>query len=156
MVHNLHYREDEEVTPTVDTCIFCDIAAVRAPASLVYEDEVAVAFMTIGPVNPGHVLVVPREHAAYMAEMDEDTGAHLFRVTMRVAEAVRRSGVRCEGINLFLADGEAAFQEVFHVHIHVFPRFEGDAFRLSADWSVHPSREELDEVAAAIRRAASA
>ncbi len=140
----------------MDTCIFCDIAAVRAPASLVYEDEVAVAFMTIGPVNPGHVLVVPREHAAYMAEMDEDTGAHLFRVTMRVAEAVRRSGVRCEGINLFLADGEAAFQEVFHVHIHVFPRFEGDAFRLSADWSVHPSREELDEVAAAIRRAASA
>lgn len=137
-------------------CIFCDIIAGRGRASFVYEDEVAVAFMTIGPVNPGHVLVVPREHSAHLAEMDEDTGAHLFRVTMRVAAAIRRSGVRCEGINLFLADGEAAFQEVFHVHMHVVPRFKGDAFKLSADWSVHPPREELDEVAAAIRRASLA
>lgn len=148
--------KDEELIATVDTCIFCDIIAGRAPASFVYEDEVVVAFMTIGPVNPGHVLVIPREHTAYMSEMDEHTGAHLFRVTMRVAEAIRRSGVRCEGINLFLADGEAAFQEVFHVHMHVFPRFKGDAFRLSADWSVQPSRGELDEVAGAIQRAVSA
>ncbi len=139
-----------------DDCIFCDIIAGREPASFIYEDELAVAFLDIGPVNPGHALVVPRRHAAYLSEMDEDTGAHLFRVAMRVAVAIRRSGVRCEGINLLLADGEAASQEVFHAHLHVIPRFEGDAFRLSADWSVHPSREELDEVAAAIRRGASA
>ena len=148
--------KDEELIAAADACIFCDIIAGRGPASFVYEDEVVVAFMTIGPVNPGHVLVVPRKHTAYMSEMDEHTGAYLFRVTMRVAGAIRRSGVRCEGINLFLADGEAAFQEVFHVHMHVFPRLKGDAFKLSADWSVQPSRGELDEVAGAIQRAVSA
>ena len=87
-----------------------------------------------------------------MADLDEDTGAHLFRITMRLAEASRRAGVRCEGINLFLADGEAAFQAGFHLHMPVFPRFKGDAFRLSADWSVRPSRAALDEVAAHIRQ----
>jgi histidine triad (HIT) family protein len=132
-------------------CVFCDILAGDLPSSMVYEDAVAVAFMDIQPVNTGHVLVVPREHSAYLSEMDEETGAHLFRVAMRVQEAIRRSGVRCEGINLFLADGEAAFQEIFHVHLHVFPRYKGDGFRLEEDQILHPSREELDELAARIR-----
>jgi histidine triad (HIT) family protein len=140
----------------VDECIFCGIARGEVRASIVYSDDVVMAFMTTGPVNPGHLLVIPRTHVALMAEMDEATGAHLFTVTMRLAEAIRRSGVRCEGINLFLADGEAAFQEIFHLHMHVFPRFKGDAFKLDADWTVHPPREELDEVAATIRRAEEA
>lgn len=134
-------------------CVFCAIVAGEGPASIVYEDELSVAFMDSGPVNPGHVLVVPREHAPFLADLDEDTGAHLFRVAMRTASAIRRSGVRCEGINVFLADGEAAFQEVFHLHLHVFPRFRGDSFRIDADWSVKPSRAELDAVAAQIRSA---
>src|SRR5215218_2345596 len=132
-------------------CIFCSIIAGTSPASVVYEDDIAMAFMDIGPVNPGHVLIVPKVHFAYMADMDEDTGAHLFRVAMRVQRAIRASGLRCEGINLFLADGEAAFQEVFHVHLHVFPRFAGDTFRIDADWSITPSRAELDDVATRIR-----
>ena len=77
---------------------------------------------------------------------------HLFRVAMRVTAATRRSSVHCEGINFFLADGEAAFQEVFHVHLHVFPRFVGDAFRVDADWSFTPSRAELDAIAADLAR----
>lgn len=109
--------------------------------------------MTIGPVNPGHVMVIPRKHFVYISDMDEDTGAHLFRITMRVAAAVRNSGVRCEGINLFLADGEAAFQDVFHLHMHVIPRFERDPFKIDADWSVRPTRDELDNVAVMIRNA---
>ncbi|MEA2576305.1 MAG: histidine triad family protein [Chloroflexia bacterium] len=132
-------------------CIFCDIVAGNQPASLVYEDAVAVAFMDIQPVNTGHVLVIPREHFAFLSDMDEETGAHLFKVAMRVQEAIRRSGVRCEGINLFLADGEAAFQEVFHVHLHVFPRYKGDGFKLEEDSSHDPARVELDEVAGRIR-----
>jgi diadenosine tetraphosphate (Ap4A) HIT family hydrolase len=132
-------------------CVFCEIVAGAAPASVVQADEVALAIMSIGPVNPGHVLVLPKRHAPYLADLDEETGAHLFRVATRVAAAIRRSGLRCEGINLFLADGEAAFQEVFHLHLHVFPRFKGDAFRIDADWSVKPSRLELDETAARIR-----
>lgn len=68
----------------------------------------------------------------------------------RLGRALRLSGLRCEGVTLFLADGEAAFQEVFHVHLHVFPRFAGDSFRLQADWRVH-ERRRLDETAAAVR-----
>ncbi len=136
-----------------EPCVFCDIVAGTSPASVVHEDEVSLAIMTIGPVNPGHVLVLPKIHAPYLADLDETTGMHLFRIAMRVAAAIRASGVRCEGINLFLADGEAAFQEVFHVHLHVFPRFAEDSFGLSADWSVTPPREELDRVAAQIQQA---
>ena len=109
--------------------------------------------MDVAPVNPGHLLVVPRLHAATLADLDEETGAHLFVAAMRLAAAVRASGVRCEGVNLFLADGEAAFQEVFHVHLHVLPRWKGDSFRIDADWSSRPSRDELDAVAASIRSA---
>ena|SRR5947199_6163446 len=137
----------------MSSCAFCDIVEGTAPASVVYQDDVAVAFMSIGPVNPGHLMVVPRRHASALADLDEATGAHLFRVTMRMAGAIRRSGVRCEGVNLFLADGEAAFQEIPHVHMHVFPRFKGDSFSLVANWAIKPPREKLDEVAARIRRA---
>ena len=136
-------------------CTFCDIIRGQAPASIVYEDEQVLAFMDIRPVNPGHVLVVPRSHAGCLAEMETATGAHLFQVGMKLAEAVRRSGVRCEGVNLFLADGEAAGQEVFHVHLHVLPRFAGDGFglRFGPDYLRLPQRSALDEVAANIRQA---
>lgn len=135
----------------MDDCVFCQIIRREAAASVVYEDDVVLAFMDIGPVNPGHTLIVPKRHFPYIADMEEGMGAHLFQVTMRVAAAIRKSGIRCEGVNLFLADGEAAFQEVFHLHMHVFPRFTGDLFKIDADWSVRPSRTELDEVAARIR-----
>ncbi len=135
--------------------MFCEIVAGREPASITYEDEQILGFMTIGPVTPGHLMLIPKRHFAFVGEMDEETGASLFRASMRMAAALRRSGLRCEGVNWFLADGESAFQEVFHVHLHVFPRFAGDGFGLTADWSVHPPREELDRIAAQLRAAAS-
>ena len=70
-----------------------------------------------------------------------------------MAAAIRQSGVTCEGINLFLADGEAAFQDVFHVHLHVIPRYKGDSFQVVADWDIKPPRTELDHVASQIRDA---
>lgn len=135
----------------MDDCIFCQIAAGEAEASVVYDDGEVLAFLDIRPVTPGHLLVIPRQHAADLADLDEATGAHMFVVAQRLAAALRASGLRCEGITLFLADGEAAFQEVFHTHLHVFPRFAGDTFRISADWSVSPSRAELAAHAAKIR-----
>src|SRR6476620_6985523 len=99
----------------MEGCVFCDLVAGIYPISAVYEDDIVLAFMDTAPVNPGHVLVIPKKHFTYMADMDEETGMHLFRITMRLEKAIRRSGVRCEGINLFLADGEAAFQEVSHL-----------------------------------------
>ncbi|MDX1746326.1 MAG: HIT family protein [Halobacteriales archaeon] len=134
-------------------CVFCQIRNGESVGSFVYRDDTVFAIMTTGPVNPGHVLVIPNAHLAYLSEMDETTGGHLFTIAMRLARAIRESGLRCEGINLFYADGEAAFQEVFHAHLHVFPRFEGDPFELHADWEVNPSRGELDDHAERIQRA---
>jgi histidine triad (HIT) family protein len=134
-------------------CTFCDILTGRLPASPVYQDEICSVFMDIRPVNPGHVLVIPKLHAASLAELDENTGGHLFAVGQRVAAALRRSGIRCEGINFFLADGESAGQEIFHVHLHIFPRYDGDGFGLQfgPHYDKRPSRAELDAVAEKIR-----
>jgi len=99
------------------------------------------------------LLVIPKQHKPSLSDLDEEIGMHLFKVTMQMAKALRHSGLQCEGINLFLADGEAAFQDVFHVHMHVFPRFQGDPFKIHANWEIKPSRQELEEIAGRIRRA---
>ncbi len=137
----------------MSACIFCELAAGRGEVSLVYEDERALAFMDIQPVVRGHLLVVPRAHAVSLAELDPEDGAHLFVLAQRAAAALRASDLRCEGVNLFLADGEAAGQDVFHVHLHVLPRYAGDGFGLvlPADYSVRP-RPELEAAAQAVRR----
>ena len=135
-------------------CIFCAVSAGRAERSLVCEDETSVAVMDISPVNPGHVLVIPKEHVAGLEDLTEDTGSHLFAIAMRVSRALRQSPIRSEGINISLADGEAAGQEVFHVHLHVLPRFAGDPLRIerAGGWTTAP-RGELDRVASQIREA---
>jgi histidine triad (HIT) family protein len=136
----------------VNGCVFCEIAGGRVEASIVYEDDDTLAFMDLKPVNPGHVLVVPREHVPSVRDLDEELGGRVFKVAMRLESAIRNSGVRCEGTNMFVADGEAAFQDVFHFHLHVFPRFQGDRFTIDADWK-EQSRAELDRVASDIRSA---
>ncbi len=136
-------------------CSFCRILAGQAPATIVWRDEACTAFMDIQPVNPGHVLIVPNAHAAELADLDEETAAHLMRLGHRLAAALRASGLRCEGVNLFLADGEAAMQEIFHVHLHVFPRFTGDGFglRFGPHYRERPGREALEAAAERIRAA---
>jgi diadenosine tetraphosphate (Ap4A) HIT family hydrolase len=137
------------------SCVFCQIIQGKKPASKAYEDASVVAFMDTRPVNEGHLLVVPRAHAAGLAELDPEIGGHMFQTARKLAAALRRSGVRCEGLNLFLADGSAAGQEVFHVHLHVLPRFSGDGFgfRFGPNYGREPDRAALDEVAAAIQGA---
>jgi diadenosine tetraphosphate (Ap4A) HIT family hydrolase len=133
-------------------CVFCGIVAGDLPSSQVYDDERALAFLDINPATPGHLLVVPKRHAPDLAGLDPDEGAHLFRVGQRLAAGVRASGLAPEGVNLFLADGAAAGQEVLHVHLHVLPRWAGDGFRVHAEFG-SPEREELDRTAAEIRAA---
>jgi histidine triad (HIT) family protein len=137
------------------SCLFCDIVSGQAPASSVYEDEVVLAFMDIQPVNPGHVLIAVRDHASLLADLDPEVGGHLFQVGMQLAAALRRSPLRCEGINFYLADGAVAGQQVAHIHLHVVPRFRGDGFglRFGPDYTRLPSRDNLDEAAAALRQA---
>lgn len=134
-------------------CIFCRILHGELPGSFVHRDDRCAAFMDIQPVNPGHLLVTPVHHAAYLADLDGDTAAHLMRTAHRLTAALRAGDLRCEGVNIFLADGEAAMQEVFHVHLHVFPRYKGDGFglRFGPDYQNRPPRAELDRIAGRLR-----
>ena len=136
-------------------CVFCVIVKGEAPASVVYRDDKVIAFMDIRPANPGHVLVVPLEHADSILDIsDEAILARMFSVGRQVAAALTDSGVRLEGFNLFLANGTVAGQTVFHVHLHVLPRFAGDGLGFTRDADVRmPPQSDLDEVAQRIRRA---
>ena len=132
-------------------CIFCEIVAGRAEASVVYENEHVLAFLDLFSINEGHMLVVPKEHATNLSDMDADVGMQVFAAAHRLAQALGDSGVRCEGVNLLLAHGAAAGQEVFHVHLHVLPRYEGDEFGFRLPKKGRPTRAELDSTAARIR-----
>jgi histidine triad (HIT) family protein len=137
----------------MDGCVFCEIVAGGVPASVVWREDGCTAFMDIQPINAGHVLVVPDDHAARLADLPADAGARMFRIAQRIAAALYESGLDCEGLNVFLADGEAAGQDVFHVHLHVIPRFYGDGFglRFGPDYANMPDRETLEVTAKRIR-----
>ncbi len=136
--------------PAAMDCVFCRIVDGTADASVVHEDDRLLAFCDINPVNPGHLLIIPKIHRVGLVDLDNSDGSQMFVVAQRLAAAVRRSGLRCEAVNLFLADGPAAGQEVFHVHLHMFPRYRGDRFRL--DSGQRPaSRTDLEQVAARVR-----
>ncbi len=142
----------------MESCIFCEILRGGIEASVVFQDEKVTALMDIQPINPGHLLIIPNKHATHLTELDEEIGAHLFRTGMRVAKALHSSGIRCEGVNFLLADGEAAGQEVLHVHLHVYPRFKGDGFglRFGPEYNLKPSRASLDAIAEKIKASLSA
>ena len=142
-------------TNGMDGCVFCEIVAGESPASVVCREDGCTVFMDIQPINAGHVLVVPDEHATSLADLPADTGARMFGIAQRTAAALFESGLDCEGVNLFLADGEAAGQEVFHVHLHVLPRFDGDGFgpRFGPGYADRPDKDELEEAAKRIREA---
>lgn len=135
-------------------CTFCQILKKEAPASFTYEDDSIVAFMDIQPITHGHMLVVPRQHSVLMAEVDDTVAMRSFRIARELAALARRT-LGARGVNLFVADGEVAFQDVPHFHVHVIPRYPNDGFGLTfpKSYSQAPSRAELDTIASAIRGA---
>jgi histidine triad (HIT) family protein len=137
-------------------CIFCAIVLGEAPASFTHQDDTVVAFMDIQPITHGHMLVVPRQHAVLMQDVNETVAMRAFKVARQMA-ALARQTLGAGGVNLFVADGEVAFQDVPHFHVHVIPRYPGDGFSLGFPPSYErpPSRAELEAVAAAIRAAGS-
>ena len=130
-------------------CVFCNIVAGRIPSTRVYDDEHTLAFMDIGQVNPGHVLVAVKKHAANLYELEEAQPAAVARTCARVARAIK-AAFKPEGLSVYQANGKAAGQTVFHYHVHLLPRHEGDGMALV--WPVkNPPREKLEEYAAKIR-----
>lgn len=138
-------------------CVFCEILRGEAPASFTYEDDTVVAFMDVQPITHGHMLVVPREHAMLMNELSETAAMRTFRVARKLSD-VARNTLGASGVNLFVADGEVAFQDVPHFHVHVIPRYPKDGFGLTfpRNYDHPPARAQLDAIAAAIRAAGEA
>jgi histidine triad (HIT) family protein len=130
-------------------CVFCKIMAKQIPASVVHEDEHTLAFMDLGQVNPGHVLVAVKAHAENVYALDDIQAAAVFRSVARVARAIR-SAFSPEGLSVYQANGKPAGQTVFHFLIHLVPRHENDGMNLT--WPVkNPAREQLEEYAAKLR-----
>ncbi len=107
-------------------CIFCKIAEGEIPSNTVYEDDSFRVILDLNPANEGHCLVIPKKHAEDIFELDSQTAAAAFKTAKKIAEAVKKA-FGCDGINILQNNGEAAGQSVGHFHIHVIPRYHGDA-----------------------------
>lgn len=134
-----------------DRCVFCAIARGAAPASIVCENDVAMAFVDPRQFHAGHTLVIPREHLRDVRELDDNTGAALMAMVSRVTRAVGRAFPN-QGMSLWHSIGEAAFQEIPHLHIHIHPRFVGDnVLRVYPQRPADTERSILDSYAALLR-----
>jgi histidine triad (HIT) family protein len=132
-------------------CIFCKILAGELPARIIAEDERTLSFMDIAPATRGHALVIPRAHASDLLSIEpEDLQAVLAAAQRLARQAKERLGA--DGVNLLNSCGAAAWQTVFHFHVHVIPRYEGDPLRLP--WV--PSPGDPEEIAAAAQELAGA
>jgi histidine triad (HIT) family protein len=133
--------------PQDPDCLFCQIVAGEVPSTRVDEDERTVAFMDINPATRGHALVVPREHYRDLHEIPSEELAATMAAAQRLA-ARARDRLDADGVNLLNSCGAAAWQTVFHFHVHVIPRYEDDPLRLP--W--RPTPGDADEIAAAGER----
>jgi len=131
-------------------CIFCKIVAGELPATIVDEDDRTLAFMDISPATRGHALVIPLQHAADLHEIGSEDLAAVAVMAKRVA-AKARDRLGADGVNLLNSTGASAWQTVFHFHMHVIPRYEGDPLRLP--WTPHSG--DMDDIAAAGAQLAS-
>jgi len=127
--------------PADPDCLFCKLLAGEVPAQIVAEDEHTVAFMDINPWTRGHALVIPREHSRNLYEIGQDDLAHTVAAAQRLAVRMR-DRLECDGVNLINSCEPAAWQTVFHFHVHLIPRYEDDPLKLP----VRPQKGDPDEL----------
>jgi len=133
----------------MESCVFCKIMGRQIPATVVHEDAETLAFMDLGQVNPGHVLVALKAHVENIYALEEAQAAAVFASAARVARAIR-AAFAPQGLSVYQANGKPAGQTVLHLHVHLVPRYENDGMALT--WPVkNPPRERLEEYAAKIR-----
>ncbi len=131
-----------------ESCIFCKIVQKKAPASVIYEDNEVLAFMDIRPVSEGHALVISKEHYENIYDVPEDLLCNIHGIVKRIALALKKT-IKPDGISVIQQNGVAANQDIFHIHVHLIPRYEGQKIHFGAETVV--SRERLDEVAKQIK-----
>ncbi|MGU3497303.1 HIT family protein [Mycobacterium sp. C31M] len=126
------------------SCVFCAIVAGEAPAIRIHEDADLLAILDIRPFTRGHTLVIPKQHTVDLTDTPADTVAAMSALGQRIAQAARVSGLHADGNNIAINDGKAAFQSVFHIHLHVVPRRSGDKLSFAKGMLVRrdPDREE--------------
>jgi histidine triad (HIT) family protein len=132
-----------------DDCIFCAIAAGDGPAEIIEQDEHTVAFMDINPWTRGHALVIPKKHAKNIFEIEDEELEYVAVAVKRLATRIRDT-LHCDGINLLNSAEPAAWQTVFHFHVHVIPRYEDDPLQLPGK-PMDVDQDELAQIAAEIR-----
>jgi histidine triad (HIT) family protein len=133
-----------------ENCIFCKIVRKEAPASIVYEDELVLAFMDIRPVSEGHTLVIPKKHYVNIFDTPQDVLTAVHKATKPLAAAAKQA-TQADGISIIQQNGKAAGQDIFHLHVHIIPRFEGHKLPRFDELSV-VSRGTLDDVAKKIKK----
>lgn len=140
-------------------CIFCQIIAGEAPATVLYDDELAIVILDLFPIREGHTLIIPRHHSPLLEQQSDAVSAHLFALARRVIAAHKRAGLELDAHNIVLNDGKAANQHVPHVHVHVIPRKAGDTAKMVMRWwtrmlpltSMNAKRQRLEVVAERLR-----
>jgi histidine triad (HIT) family protein len=133
-----------------ESCPFCRIVRKEAVASYVYEDEHVAAFLDIRPLNEGHTLVIPKTHFETIYDVPDEEVAHLYVIVRRIARAVKK-GVNAEGITISQHNERAAGQDIFHLHVHVISRYEGQKLPKFEEVKEAP-RERLEDVAKKIKQ----
>ena len=130
------------------SCVFCAIVAGEAPAVRIYEDDDYLAILDVRPIVRGHTLVIPKKHTADLTDTPPETVAELVRIGQRIGQAARVSELKADGNNVVINDGKAAFQSVFHVHLHVTPRKSGDKLSFAKGLVVRhdPDREATGRI----------
>lgn len=126
-----------------ENCIFCKLANGDIPTNTVYEDADFRAIMDANPANKGHVIILPKNHAADVFALDAETAGKAMKVAKKIAAAVRQV-TNCDGVNILQNNGEAAGQTVFHFHIHVIPRFKNDTVNMTWKQGSYDENEAAD------------
>lgn len=126
------------------SCVFCAVVAGESPAIKIYENADYLAILDIRPFTRGHTLVIPKQHTIDLTDTPPATLAAMVTIGQRIARAARRSGLHADGNNVVINDGKAAFQSVFHIHLHVLPRQSGDKLSFAKGMLMRrdPDREE--------------
>ena len=133
----------------MDNCIFCMIANGEIPSSTIYEDDDFRAILDLGPAAQGHTLILPKEHFRNLLDIEDETAGKAICLAKRLASAMRET-LHCDGLNVVQNNEEAAGQTVFHFHMHVIPRYDGDDAGIG--WNIHESDpEELKALAECIK-----
>lgn len=133
-----------------ENCIFCKIIAGEIPSTAVYEDEDFRAILDVNPAARGHVIILPKKHAADIYELPEEDAAKIFVVAKKIAAAIKKT-YSCDGVNILQNNGEAAGQTVFHLHVHVIPRFTGDTDHINIGWKPEDTPADLADIADEIK-----